>query len=118
MRICFDVDGVLADPGDPWRPYHLRDPYPWVSEKLWGLSNQGHIIILQTARYMGKRDGNQSLAHAEGYVELIDWCYKHNIPHDEIYLGKASADLYVDDRGCRVESKKGMVDWEKINAYL
>jgi uncharacterized HAD superfamily protein len=33
-----------------------------------------------------------------------EWLQKYNIPYDEIYFGKPSADYYVDDKGYRLEN--------------
>jgi nucleoside 2-deoxyribosyltransferase len=111
LRVCFDVDGVLCDDSDPKVPYARRPPYPFARECLQRLRACGHTIVLQTARYMGKCDGDQQKAREAGLLELRTWCRDNDIPHDEIYFGKAAAHVYFDDRGGRVESNKGPSDW-------
>lgn len=112
LRICFDVDGVICDNHDPSTPYAKRDEYPWVADVFRQLQEAGHLIIIQTARYMKQTQGDQEEAFSRGFRELRKWLMDHTIPYDEIYLGKASADIYVDDRGCRIESRRGTIDWE------
>jgi capsule biosynthesis phosphatase len=112
LRICFDVDGLVADhAGSPL--YADREPYSWVPDLIRQLKEAGHTLIFQTARYMNMYDGNQYKAHLRGWSELRFWLAKHEIPFDEVYLGKAGADLYVDDRGCRVESDGGITQWRR-----
>lgn len=112
-RIVFDVDGVLADHrGQP--RYCDRDPYPGVVDYLKTIKAAGYYIVLQTARYMEKCDGEQEEAHECGFNELFNWCHEHGIPFDEIYLGKASATLYVDDKGFRLRSDEGEKDWNRL----
>lgn len=116
MRICFDVDGVICDDSDQSVSYPERLPYPWVKEHLDRLKSNGHTLVFQTARYMTKYDGNQRKAHEFGYDELELWFEKHGLPFDELYLGKASANVYVDDRGCRVNSndEDAKIRWEAL----
>lgn len=112
-RICFDVDGVIADhAGD--LPYVDRQPYPWVAQKIRDLKEAGHVIIFCTARYMRLFDGDQESAAHAGRYQLIRWLEKHGIPYDEIYLGKPSADLYVDDKAVRIESDLGKTAWDVL----
>lgn len=117
-RLCFDVDGVFCDHADPNLPYARRSPYPRAVEVARALKMAGHTLVFQTARYMNLYRGDQRAAGDAGRGELEDWLVRHGIPYHEIYLGKASADLYVDDRGCRVESDRGTVDWALAFARL
>lgn len=111
--IVFDVDGVLCDDRDPSVPYADRKPYPWVAATLTALRAAGHTIVVQTARYMKKFDGDQRRAAQYGGQELRWWLREHGIPFDEAYLGKASGHIYADDRGCRVASNGGTTGWLK-----
>lgn len=111
LAICFDVDGVLCDDRDQTLRYADRPAYPWVSRTLHALKAAGHTIRIQTARYMQKFDGDQKRALENGGFELRWWLRENDIPFDEVYLGKCSANLYVDDRGCRVESNRGTISW-------
>lgn len=110
LRIVFDVDGVICDHSG-MKLYQYRDPYPHAVKMLRKLKAEGHTIVLQTARYMKQTDGDQEESDIRGRVQLMAWLKHHDIPCDEIFFGKSSADIYVDDRACRVESDKGMIDW-------
>ncbi len=114
VTVCFDVDEVLADPGDPWRDYRDRDPYPFAAEMVKRVWDSGCGVVFQTARYMARCGNDQQKAHEAGHAELCRWLDKHNIhrgSHDLVFTGKVSADIYADDRGCRVESARGIVHW-------
>lgn len=111
VTICLDVDGVLADISDLNIPYAKRKAYPGIAKRVQDLKNRGAKIVIQTARYMFKCYGDQQKAHERGYNELLVWLEQNSIPYDQVYLGKVPADIYVDDRGCRVESVHGDKDW-------
>ncbi len=114
QRICFDVDGVLCDDSDPSVPYDDRPPYPWVAGTLVDLQAAGHTIVIHTARHMRKFDGDRDKASAYGGEKLWFWLNRHSIPHDELHMGKPSADYYLDDRGVCVASNAGTLPWIKF----
>lgn len=110
-RLCIDVDGVLAIPkGD----YCERKPYPFVRDYLLKLRERGFTLVICTARYMSLFDGDQTLARERGWAELRDWLIRYEIPYDQIYLGKPSSKLYLDDRAFTVQSELGECDWESL----
>lgn len=114
-RICFDIDGVLAiEEGD----YGSRVPYEGVVEKLNKLTDEGLSIVYQTARYMQKYNGNQEQCIWAGRSELYSWLEKYNFPLGEIYMGKCSATIYVDDKGFQLRSSKGNIDWDRLFSQL
>ena len=94
MRICFDLDETLCS----GKPY--KDAIPIVENinLLKRLQSNGHIIIIYTARGMGRSASNQGLALKEigliTFLQLEQW----GIPYDEIYFGKPTADIYIDDK--------------------
>jgi capsule biosynthesis phosphatase len=116
-RICFDVDGVIADHREQ-EHYKDRKPYPGVADRLRRLKEAGYFLVLQTARYMHQTGGSQIDAEVLGLKELQVWCDKYGIPYDEIYLGKASAVMYVDDRAFRLRSDRGESDWNVLFGKL
>lgn len=117
MRICFDVDGVIAKEKDSLGntlPYKFREPCSNAVEYINSLKSSGHTIIIQTARYMKWNKGHQLMAIEQGYTELKKWLDEHGILYDEIYLGKPSADIYVDDRGFQLKIEQGKNGWEDL----
>ena len=95
MRICVDLDDTLCT----GKPYVDARPLPGALEFLQTLKARGHTVIIYTARFMGRTDNDQALA-AELAAELTIKQLEHwGFVYDEIYFGKPSADLYVDDKG-------------------
>lgn len=94
MRICFDLDGTLCT----GYPYENAVPMDQSKEMLLRLRADGHTIIIQTARGMGRANGNigkaQSLVAQLTLNQLDQWGFVY----DEIYFGKPAADLYIDDK--------------------
>ena len=119
ITLVFDVDGVICQQTTADN-YEKAVPYPHAIETINSLyntsdehGNRHYYIRLQTARYMNVCDGNQREAARAGRAELRKWLKTHEVLYDELYFGKASGMLYVDDRAVRVESSKGMDDWLK-----
>ena len=104
MRICFDLDGVICALRQPGENYSDLLPIPGARERLESLKQDGHYIILHTARHMKTCEGNVGrVINRVGKITL-EWLERHAIPYDEIYFGKPWADLYVDDNAFRFES--------------
>lgn len=104
MRYCFDIDGTLCETpnnelGKP--DYVNAQPIPFMVEQVNKLYDEGHYIIMQTAR--GKGSG---IDHTELTKRQLDsWGYKYH----ELFpmFCKPTADIFIDDKGINVE------DWKK-----
>jgi capsule biosynthesis phosphatase len=121
VRVVVDVDNVLANPKGPdglVMEYADREPYPFVRDYMLRLRAEGYRLIVQTARGMNRFKGDQERARIYGMVELKRWLDKWEIPYDEIFFGKSGGICYVDDRAFRVESDKGVGDWDRLIAHL
>ena len=97
MRICFDIDGTICELKSYIGSYELVRPLPGVVELMTKLKEDGHTIILYTARHMKTCGGNVGLVLAKQGKSLFAWLDKYKIPYDEIYFGKPQADIYIDD---------------------
>lgn len=73
------------------------------------LKDQGHYIIIQTARHMQTCESNLGRVNARISKDTIEWLERHHIPFDEIYFGKPNADIYLDDNA------KTFLGWDAIN---
>ena len=104
MRICFDVDGTIAELREEGQCYSEIVPKEGSVEVLNKLKNEGHYIILHTARNMETFKGNLGKVNAVQGPILYDWLKKYNIPYDEVYFGKPSADYYIDDKGFKFDN--------------
>ena len=109
MRICIDLDGVIADFKKDGETYADCKLIPGAREKLIALKKAGHYIIIQTARHMKTCNGNEGQVLAKIGKITLDWLEKNKIPYDEIYFGKPWADVYIDDNAYR------FVSWDLIS---
>jgi len=93
LRICFDIDGVIAtgtidgvySDAAGWN-FNKCDPIPETVDLIKRLKDHGCEIFLNTARFDEDR----------GVTE--EWLKKHAIPYDRLLMGKPHADLYIDDK--------------------
>jgi capsule biosynthesis phosphatase len=109
MRICLDLDGVICSLKQPGETYMYVVPLPGAAEKIRKLREEGHYIMIQTARHMKTCDGNVGKVVARQGKTTLDWLEKHGIEYDEIFFGKPWAQVYIDDNAMRFSS------WEEID---
>jgi len=60
-------------------------------------------VILQTARGMGRSNGDIESVREQVTKEITTFCRTYNVPYDELILGKPWAAYYIDDRALRPE---------------
>jgi capsule biosynthesis phosphatase len=106
MKLAIDIDGTICSFRQEGQTYAEVEPLPGAVEKLRQLKENGHYIILLTARHMKTCQGNVGLVVARQGKTLLDWLGRHEIPYDEIWFGKPQADIYIDDNGYRFQSWK------------
>ena len=99
-----DVDGTLCHIKTSDQSYADVEPHHAVLERLREYRAQGWYVILQTSRNMRTHDGNIGRINATMLPTLIAWLDRHDVPYDEVHVGKpwaGSAGFYVDDRAVR-----------------
>ena len=105
MNYCFDLDGTICDTPlrkEDLKPEYLESvPFPYMVEQVNRLYDEGHKIIIMTARGRGSGIDWTGLT-----IEQLDrWGVKY---HElEPMFHKPTADLFIDDKGINVE------DWKK-----
>ena len=111
MKYCFDLDGTICD--TPMRPddnkpgYLEANPFPFMVEQVNRLYDEGHKIIIQTARGRGSGIDWTGLTKEQ----LRHWGVKY---HDlEPMFHKPTADIFIDDKGINVEAWKKTVPPKK-----
>lgn len=109
MRICIDLDGVIAELKKEGETYYDVKPVDGAIEKIKKLKENGHYIIIYTARHMKTCNGNVAKVLAEVGQITLEWLNKYEIPYDEIVFGKPWADIYIDDNGFRFKK------WDEID---
>lgn len=97
-----DLDNTITktENGD----YRNAQPINSVLEKLREYKAQGFEIIICSSRNMRTYEGNVGKINIYTLPLIIDWLNRHNVPYDEIYVGKpwcGHHGFYVDDRAVR-----------------
>lgn len=110
MKICIDLDNVIAKFKQNKQTYKDVKPIPGAIQKIQKLKQNGHYIIIQTARHMKTCQSNQGLIVKKIGKITLDWLEKYKIPYDEIYFGKPHADIYIDDNAYRFKNWKNIKD--------
>lgn len=101
-RLIFDLDDTLCTTqnGD----YANAQPITEVVEKLKEYHRQGFTIVINTSRNMRTYQGNIGAINKNTLPIIIDWLVRHDIPYDELYVGKpwcGFEGFYVDDKAIR-----------------
>jgi histidinol phosphatase-like enzyme len=105
-KFCFDIDGVICRTAKS--NYKSSKPNYKVIKIINKLYDQGHYIIIFTARYMGRNKENILLAKKQGYnftnAQLKNWGLKFH----KLIFGKPSFDVLVDDKAFNHD-----INWHK-----
>lgn len=102
-RLVIDLDGTLTI-DDPQLDYPSKRPNLAVVEKLREYKAQGFEIVVCTARNMRTHQGNVGLINVHTLPVITDWLRRHDIPYDEIHVGKpwcGHDGFHVDDKALR-----------------
>jgi capsule biosynthesis phosphatase len=98
LRICFDLDNTLVSYPTIAGDYSTVKPIAHNLSLLKRLKNDGHEIIIYTARRMKTHGGNVGKVIKDIAGITIDTLERLNIEYDELIFGKPIADIYIDDR--------------------
>jgi capsule biosynthesis phosphatase len=98
LRICFDLDNTLVSYPTITGDYSTVKPIAHNLSLLKRLKNDGHEIIIYTARRMKTHGGNVGKVIKDIAGITIDTLERLNIEYDELIFGKPIADIYIDDR--------------------
>jgi len=116
MRIVIDLDGVLCPIKKPGETYADLPPLPGAAERLRELRRAGHYLIITTARNMATCESNLGKVLKNVGRITLEWLEKHGMEYDEIYFGKANAEIYIDDRAIRFTNWAVLTD-EMLNSH-
>jgi len=101
-NLVIDLDGTLTI--DSEEAYHEKPINQEVVAQLKKYKTMGFKITIQTSRNMRTYDGNIGKINIYTLPTIIEWLDKHNIPYDEIIVGKPWCGFdgfYVDDKAIR-----------------
>lgn len=102
-RLVIDLDGTITL-DEPKLGYPDKLPNLAVVARLREYSAMGFTIVIQTSRNMRTYENSIGLINAHTLPVIIDWLNRHNVPYDEIHVGKpwcGTDGFYVDDRAIR-----------------
>lgn len=102
-RLVFDLDNTLTR-HDSAASYSEKSPNLPMIEKLREYKAAGFEIIIHTARNMQTYANSIGKINANTLPIIIGWLTEHNIPFDEIHVGKpwcGHEGFYIDDRAIR-----------------
>lgn len=109
MRYCFDLDGTICENKKEGQTYADVLPLEGSIETLNRLREEGHYIIIMTARNMATLENNVGKIIAKQGPVVFEWLEKYKVPYDELLFGKPNADYFIDDKGIKFN------DWEGLN---
>lgn len=112
--IVIDLDGTLTVLGSA-ECYEDVEPQQDVVNKLKEYSDSGARIIIYTARNMRTYSNSVGEITAHTVPVILDWLKKHDIPFDELHVGKpwcGKDGFYVDDKAIRPSEFKNMSEAE------
>ena len=116
-RIIIDCDGVIAGKahgGD----YSKAPPLQYGIDQVNKLYDMGYEVVLYTARYGDRENGNIHKQYGRGYREWTDWLEKYGVKYHEAFMGKPAGVLYIDDKAARVRGndKEGWIGvWVEVD---
>jgi capsule biosynthesis phosphatase len=117
--IVIDLDGTLTVPGSADN-YEALQPRQAVVRQLRRYAARGFRIAIMTSRNMRTYANSIGRINAETLPVVIEWLRRHDIPFDEIHVGKpwcGDDGFYVDDRAIR-PSEFVALDQASIAALL
>ena len=113
LRICIDLDGTICEIRKDSQTYEDVKVKAGAKERIHALREDGHTIIIYTARNMGSTGHNVGKAMKNVGRITFEWLEKNGIEFDEIFFGKPNADITIDDRAIRFRD-----NWADITEEL
>ena len=95
----FDIDGTICTNTNS--EYEKATPIRSRIKKVNDLYDEGHSIIFQTARGMGRSGNSQAYAKTAFYEFTKNQLDSWGVKHHALFLGKPAADYYIDDKGIK-----------------
>jgi capsule biosynthesis phosphatase len=117
-RLVMDLDGTITS-GES-SDYENVGVNHEVVARLRDYKAQGFEIVIHTARNMRTHNSSLGKITALTVPVIIRWLEKHDIPYDEIWVGKpwcGSDGFYVDDKAVRPD-EFARLSYDEIRALL
>tara|TARA_R110002020_G_scaffold46994_1_gene134056 strand:+ start:5818 stop:6138 length:321 start_codon:yes stop_codon:yes gene_type:complete len=99
MIYVFDIDGTICSKTDG--NYESAEPFKKRIKKINELYKKGETIFFQTARGMGRSGNSRQSAYHEFFELTREQLMRWGVKYDALFMGKPSADFYIDDKGIK-----------------
>ena len=96
ITFCFDIDNTICK--TTLSNYKDAKPDKEAIKMINKLYEKGHVIKINTARYMGRNKDNIRKAKAQGYKKTYNQLKKWGLKFHELKFGKPSYDFFLDDK--------------------
>jgi capsule biosynthesis phosphatase len=117
-RLILDLDETVSITENG--QYHISTPILSMVGAIRRYREEGFEIVFSTSRNMRTYEGNVGKINANTLPIIIEWLKTHNIPYDEIYVGKpwcGFEGFYVDDKAIRPAEFVNL-SYEEIRSLL
>lgn len=118
-RLIIDLDDTITV-NNADRSYRDKEPDLTIVSKLREYQKLGFEIVIYTSRNMRTFAGSIGKINANTLPEIVDWLKRHDVPFDEIHVGKpwcGTEGFYVDDRAVR-PSEFASLSLDEIQALI
>ena len=97
----FDIDGTICT--STASDYENAQPLQKRIEKVNKIYHDGHTVIFQTARGMGRSANSPAYANTAFYEFTKNQLDSWGVNYHALFLGKPAGDFYIDDKGIKDE---------------
>lgn len=101
-NLIVDLDGTIAINSNC--SYENKPINKEMLKKLIEYKKMGFKLVINTSRNMKTYKGNIGKININTLPKIIEWLNKHNVPYDEIIIGKpwcGEDGFYIDDKAIR-----------------
>ena len=99
MIYVFDIDNTMCETVNS--DYKNSIPIKERIDSINELYENGHTIIFNTARGMGRTRDNILLVYEMFFEMTKNQLDSWGVKYDKLFMGKPSGDIYVDDKGIK-----------------
>lgn len=112
-RICIDLDGTICTLQNKKGDYENAEPNKDAIETINGWHDDGHHIIIFTARRMRTHEGDVQKVILDIGKLTVDWLERHGVRYHELIFGKPYAHVYIDDLAWRYDGS-----WNNVREHV
>ena len=106
LILVYDLDKTLCTKKTKEETYGEVRIIPEMVEQLNQFYDEGHVIILQTARNMVTQQNDVGKVLQNVGEITLKWLRENNVKYHSILFGKPYGDLYIDDKACIDDPKE------------